>query len=100
MATNRTAVPWGGLAVDQMVGDNYGTWQPFANPTFVINDLTFLCQIPNFATLYDFAIDLPQLDSNGTPLLTLSVGDNIATTAGGVGAAGYFSVSTIGRSAT
>jgi hypothetical protein len=81
-----------------MVGDNFDEWTPFANPTFALNDVLYLVQIPNGATLYYFAIALPQLDT-GTSL-TLDVGDNVTTTSGGAGSAGYFSASTIGRSAT
>lgn len=98
MSTNYVATPFSGLAVDQVPGENWGTWTPFANPTFVINDVLFLCQIPNGAALRSFFIDLPQLDT-GTSLV-INVGDNLTTTAGGVGISGYFSGSTVGRSAT
>lgn len=82
----------------QPVGEISEIWQPFANPTFVVNDILYLAPIPNGFVLLGFLIDLPQLDT-GTSL-TIDVGDNLTTTAGGQGSAGYFSASTIGRSAT
>jgi hypothetical protein len=98
MATNYTATAWAGMPVSQLVGENCEFWTPFTCPSFVINDAVFLCQIPNFCTLTYFFIDLPQLDSATT--LTLNIGDNVATAAGGVGAVGYFNASTAGRSVT
>lgn len=89
MATNRTATPLGGMQWPlQPVGDTTEFWQPFANPTFAVNDVLYLAQIPNYCVLTDIFIDLPGLDT-GTSLV-LYVGDNVTTTNGGVGSGGYF----------
>lgn len=98
MATNYVATPWEGMSVSQQVGDNVGVWNPFANPTFVLNDVLYLYQIPNFVVLTGFFISLPILDS-GTSL-TIDVGDNVTSTNGGSNANGYFTQSQIGRNAT
>ena len=89
MATNRTASPLGGMQWPlQPVGDTTEFWAAFANPTFAVNDVLYLAQIPNYCVLTDIFIDLPQLDT-GTSLV-LYVGDNVTTTNGGVGSGGYF----------
>lgn len=60
---------------------------------FVINDVLNLFKIPAGAKILDMMIFLPQLDSNGTPLLTIDVGDTAN------GAQQYVAASTKGRAA-
>lgn len=42
---------------------------------FGLNDVVNLVQIPANCALIDFFIDLPQLDSNGAPAITIDIGD-------------------------
>jgi len=56
--------------------------------SFAIGDKIALAKLPKNCRLLDFGIDIPPLDSTGTPLCAFSLGDLISTTrympAGGV----------------
>lgn len=57
---------------------------------YVINDVIQMVAIPNGYQVTEVILDADQLDTNGSPLITLSVGD--ATTV-----AAYITASTIGQ---
>jgi hypothetical protein len=65
-----------------------------------LNDTISFVKIPVGALLTRLLFDLCQVDSSGSPALLFDVGTDLTTGQGGVGAAGFFSQSTAGRSAT
>lgn len=58
-----------------------------------LNDVINLFNLPAMARVLAFAIDVPDLDSNGAPAIKLNVGDTAN------GSAQYVSQSTVGQSA-
>lgn len=56
----------------------------------VINDLIHMVKIPTGATVLDIILDVPDLDTNGSPAITLSVGYTGALEA-------FISQSTVGQ---
>lgn len=58
----------------------------------VLNDIIDLCKAPKGAILLDFIINIPDLDSDGAPAITLDLGDTGNN-------ARFVSASTKGRSA-
>lgn len=56
----------------------------------VINDVIQMVKVPKGATVLDLYLDTTDLDSNGAPAITMSVGDGNST-------ARYINATTIGR---
>ncbi|HLH76119.1 MAG TPA: hypothetical protein VKV28_04855 [Candidatus Binataceae bacterium] len=67
----------------------------FAIPAvgFGVGDTVTLLKIPAYCALIDFAIDCPQLDSAGSPTVTIDLGD-------GGNSQRYIAAGALGRSAT
>lgn len=61
-------------------GHGYGNDVKFATGSYaitaalVINDVIQMVKVPAGATVFDVLVVVPDLDSNGTPLVTLDVG--------------------------
>lgn len=96
MATTYQNTPLQGIQVPTQVGTNIVPFRFAITAAFVINDLVNLVQIPNFSMVYGFYLDLPSLDSS-TGIVS-SLGDNVSSSLGGVGAGGYLTGLILGRS--
>lgn len=103
MATAYAATLNGGEQSPTLVGYNSVKFS-FTVPAagFVINDTITLAPIPAGAQLDDFFIDMPQLDSNVSPTLTIDIGTDLAASGskGGVGAAGFHAAGAVGTAST
>lgn len=82
MATYKSAQVTSALLRGNWRGSDFTIFGSCAAGSAAVGDVYQLVQVPNGYTIVDMILDTDQLDSNGTPTLTLEVGD--------AGAAGRF----------